>query len=123
MSKLSQLIQHRQRNRLNFLVKRDGSGTTTSGEGTIRELARKHFPEATEVPSEPYNVIRKISSNDLEAKYADYVSADLVRRSLRMFKPHKAPGPDGFKPVLFRHLPMAVFRRICLLYTSPSPRD
>ena len=33
-------------------------------------------------------------------------------------QPHKAPGPDGFKPVLFRHLPMAVFGRIAFIYKA-----
>ena len=118
MSFLSQLVQHRQKNRLNFLDKADQSGPTTNGEETIRELARKHFPQATEVPPEFYDSVRNISSKDLAEKYGEYVSPELVRRSMRMFKPYKAPGPDGFKPVMFKHLPAAFFERLAFIYKA-----
>ena len=109
MSHLSQLIQHRQKNKLNFLEKADQSGLTSNGSETIQELARKHFPQATDVPTdEKYDSLRNISSSSLHSLY-DYVTPDLVKRSLSMFKPHKAPGPDGFKPIIF-----------CLLYTSDA---
>ena len=97
---------------------RDRSGPTTNGEETIRELARKHFPQATEIPPEIYDSVRNISSKDLDGKYGEYVSPELVRRSMRMFKPNKAPGPDGFKPVMFKHLPAAFFERLAFIYKA-----
>ena len=97
----------------------DQSGPTTNGEETIYELAKKHFPHATPVPSSVhYDNVRKISSSDLDAKYPNYISTELVHRSLKMFKPYKAPGPDGFKPVIFKHLPQIIFERIAFLYRA-----
>ena len=119
MSHLSQLIQHRQKNRLNFLEQADGSGLTSTGTATILELAKKHFPQATPAPThETYNVLRKIASTELSLKYPDYVTPDLVKRSLRKFKPYKAPGPDGFKPVIFKHFPDVMFERISFIYKA-----
>ena len=117
MSQLSRIIQHRQQQQVNFLERADGSGTTTTGEATIEELARKHFPEATPVPPKvPYNSARTIASSELREKYPEYVTPELTRWALRMFKPYKAPGPDGFNPVIFKHMPASLFERISFLY-------
>ena len=62
--------------------------------------------------------MRNISSEDLSGKYGEYVSPELVRRSMRMFQPYKAPGPDGFKPVVFKHLPGVFFERLAFLYKA-----
>ena len=35
-----------------------------------------------------------------------------------MFKPYKAPGPDGFKPIIFKHLPESIFVRISFIYKA-----
>ena len=39
-----------------------------------------------------------------------------MRRSLRLFKPDKAPGPDKLKPVVFRYFPSALLTFITFLY-------
>ena len=35
-----------------------------------------------------------------------------------MFKPYKAPGPDGFKPVILKHFPVAMYDRIAFIYKA-----
>ena len=55
-------------------------------------------------------------SRDTILQKFDYLSSDLVKESLLKFKPEKAPGPDGLKPFVFRHLPDKVWSFLSFIY-------
>ena len=117
MAQLSRIALHRDRRNLNVLYKADGS-VTEPGSSTINRLAEVHFPQATPFERFPSHVSDRAESTvNIMAKYP-YVSDKLVRRSLRKFKPQKAPGPDKLKPIIFRYFPLAVITFITFLYKS-----
>ena len=115
MAKLCKVLQHKQRNRINILKKPDGE-MTVPGLETLEELARVHFPRAvTHIPEQRYSAEPNADRDFIEHKY-DFINVGLVRDSLLRFKPEKAPGPDGLKPFIFRHLPTKVWRFLTFIY-------
>ena len=123
MAKLADLVQHRQTHRVGLLRHPDGT-ISDSGEDTLQALFRAHFPFATPYPDvaagerefPPYSADRSELSSVISAKYPEFVTPVLTRRALLMFKPHKAPGPDTLKPVVFRYFPWSLFAHISFLY-------
>ena len=71
MSKLSQMIQHRDRHTLHVLETQSGS-TTEPGTETIKQLIHTHFPNASfTLPNTTYSSADRILSKDLLLLY-DY---------------------------------------------------
>ena len=107
MSILNKIVQNKDKNSIFTLNTADG--TTEPGLETIRELARKHFPAATEgIPHQSYDTSKKVTFADLDDKYGDWISTETTRSALRAFKPNKAPGPDGIRPFIFKYFPVNV---------------
>ena len=92
-------------------------------------LVDTHFPAAKEeIPQQVYWNERTITFEELERSLTDWINEDLVRLALRQFKPGKAVGPDGFKPVIFKYLPdnmitniTVVYKACILLHYTPIP--
>ena len=115
MAKLCRVLQHKQRNKINILRKPDGD-MTVPGLDTLEELARVHFPRAvSHIPVQRYASEPSELSDNISQKY-DFINVGLVRDSLLRFKPEKAPGPDGLKPFVFRHLPIKFWRFLTFIY-------
>ena len=118
MAKLYRILQHRDKLLIHTLDKPDGT-QTLPGSDTLRELARVHFPNSSEIlPAVVYDTSQNVPSAIIREKFIDYITQSLTKRSLLLFKPDKAPGPDGMKPIIFRHLPDNVFSFIEFLYKS-----
>lgn len=120
MSILAKIAQHKEKNSLNLLSKADGS-VTNPGIETIKRVAEVHFPAADEIQDSGRPTFCgsvPVSSAIISDKYNEYVSVDLVRLSLKKFKPFKAPGPDGIKPVVFRHLPISFLVFLTFIYKA-----
>ena len=92
-------------------------GWTSPGAETSRCLLDTHFPQNQAV-SQPHFVHDHHPVPLISSRHTDIITPALVKEALAVFQSKKSPGPDGFKPVMFGHLP-----HNCLLYTSPSPRD
>lgn len=115
---LSRVALHTDRKTLQVLEKQDGS-LTEPGIETIQELVRKHFPGATEeLPESGYNSPESVLSKDLECRYVEYVTCKKVLMSLTNFKPMKASGPDGIKPIIFRYLSMNFVSFLTTIYKA-----
>ena len=117
MAILYKIAQRRDKRSINTLLKDDGT-LTEPGAETIRKLTDVHFPAAQEgsAPT-PHDNSIKIKT-DVIADSHDWIDADLTRQSLRQFKPDKAPGPDGLKPIVFRYLPQNAIDVITLIYKA-----
>ena len=115
MAQLSRIALHRDRRNLNVLNNVDGS-VTEPGQDTIRRLAEVHFPQATHFDRFPSHVSSRAEDTAVIMQKYSYVSDTLVRRSLRKFKPQKAPGPDQLKPIIFRYLPLTIINFVTFLY-------
>ena len=117
MATLFRIAQRRDKRTINTLLKEDGTLTETGTE-TINRLTQTHFP-AAQPGTAPFqhdntNTIDTETLQDLH----DWIDADLVRKSMKKFKPNKAPGPDGLKPIIFRYLPTNALENLALIYKA-----
>ena len=118
MARLAKIAQHKSRSQLHTLQKEDGM-FTEPGKETLIEMAKAHFPYASqEIPHEPYNSEKVLLKADIESTYCEFLTVDKVRAALEKFKPYKAPGPDGLKAVIFKHLPQVVMHFIFVIYMA-----
>ena len=117
MSVLFKIAQKRDKRSINTLLKPDGS-LTSPGAETIRHLTGTHFPAAQEgtVPYHHDNSIQ-IPTREIEESH-EWIDSDLVRKAMLQFKPNKAPGPDGLKPVIFKYLPRNALDVMALIYKA-----
>ena len=117
MAILFKIAQRRDKRNINTLLKQDGS-LTAPGAETIRKLTDTHFPAAEEgVTPIPHDNSVSFTTELIEESH-EWIDADLVRKSMRQFKPDKAPGPDGLKPIVFRYLPQNAIDIITLIYKA-----
>ena len=118
MAVLTRIAQHEDRKVVNLLRKNDGS-ISHPGEDTIKRLVEIHFPNADEVnkPEGPQRCRSvRVQSTVINDKFSEYITDELVRTALKKFKPHKAPGPDNLKPIIFRHLPAKFISFLTFIY-------
>ena len=104
VSKLK-IIKNNASTEIGFLKKQDGD-FTKSPEETIKLLMDTHFPE-NEKPD---------SMDDISISWTNscsfHITADDVKRIFNTFKPDKAPGPDGFKPLKIKPLQIYLIKHI-----------
>ena len=118
MTKLAKIAQRKDSRNINTLLKSDLT-LTDPGADTIRVLTSTHFPAATEGVAEMQHInSHKIPTKDIQEAFGEWIDEGLVRKALCQFKPMKAPGPDGLKPIVFRHLPDHVISAITLVYQA-----
>ena len=117
MSVLFKIAQRRDKRSINTLLKEDRT-LTEPGKETIRKLTDTHFPAAHEgtTPFQHDNN-NKINTAHLETLH-DWIDADLIRKAMKQFKPNKAPGPDGLKPLIFQYLPTSALEVLATIYKA-----
>ena len=115
MAILARIAQRKEKREINTLLKDDNT-LTEPGADTIKRLMEAHFPAAVDgvAPSTYSNT--KINTTDIQQKYSKWINPELVSKALRRFKPNKAPGPDGLKPIVFRHFPPNIIEALTLLF-------
>ena len=118
MAKLFRIAQKRDKRSINTLRRPDNT-LTEPGAETIKMLTDTHFPAASEGKPKPrYCSANKLDRADVEGRYRTWITPDLVRRSLKMFKPNKAAGPDELKPMVFKYLPENAIDVLTLIYKA-----
>ena len=118
MSFLARVALHTDRKTLQVLRKENGE-LSEPGIETLETLAKAHFPAASKIlPRTHYSSENAVLRSDVEARYGDYITKDKVRLALNMFKPMKAPGPDGIKPIVFRYLTENFIGYVMMIYKS-----
>ena len=82
-------------------------------EAAVKILLRTHFPDHLECLSlgqpEPDLVKEGLDKGAREldrdtGDFIEYISTEKVRNAMRSFGSKKAPGPDGFKPIVLKNL-------------------
>ena len=117
MASLARLAQRKERRDIDTLTKPDGT-ITDPGQGTISLLTATHFPAATDPVRVRYNNRRNCTVAELEDKYQDWISPQLIRRALDGFEKKKSPGPDNIKPLVFEHLPAEFLTTLQVAYKA-----
>ena len=117
MARLFQIAQKRDKRAINTLLKQDGT-LTEPGAETIQMLTDTHFPAAQQ-GSAPYlhDPGNQVIVDDLEEEHV-WIDDGLIRKAMKQFKPNKAPGPDGLKPIVFRYLPQNAIDVLVIIYKA-----
>ena len=115
MSRLNKIIQKRERNSINVLIKNDGS-STEPGTDTLNLLISTHFPAATTTTPPRYTPEPKHHLSVISGQYDEWINPDLVREALGGFEDKKSPGPDGLKPIVFKYFNFTILEYISLIY-------
>lgn len=89
-------------------------GVTLTPRQTLENLMDTHFIDSTESDGAEAVPVRKeeLDSDDV----LRYIDDHKVIEALSSFGPHKAPGPDGFKPLVLQKLPMEITTYVTKLY-------
>lgn len=85
---------------------------------TLNNLMDAHFLESTRVDDDEIveaAPVRFFTDTESE-KFDKYVSINKVAKSFKSFGSHKAPGPDGFKPLVLQKLTPGLYHYIAVLY-------
>ena len=117
MAILFKIAQRRDKRSINTLLKDDNT-LTEPGCETIRKLTDTHFPAAQEgtVPFHHDNS-KSIAVEHLLTLH-DWIDSDLIRSAMKKFKPNKAAGPDGLKPIVFKYLPTSALEILSIIYKA-----
>ena len=100
------------------VFKKDNNEETTPGIDTIKHLYETHFPSHTEKKHTQYDNTKTVRKDELWNIHKDTVSLEKVKRALKGFNSKKSPGPDNFKPIMFKHFPTDIYKHIMLIYRA-----
>ena len=75
-----------------------------------------HYPQNTESKPTVFQNQLKIGLSDLQNLYETWLSTDKIRLALNSFKDKKTPGPDGMKPIVFKHFPENIIKNLQIIY-------
>ena len=116
MSRLARIALHKDKAQLHTLKRKDGT-ITAPGRETLQELADTHFPKATD-HAPPESSTRQTTSEELKTMYSSFLDHKVVTAALGKFKPMKAAGPDGIKPIVFQHLPLNFIAFLTIIFAA-----
>ena len=114
MADLAKFVQN-ERTEIHSLDKEDGNASTP-GKETLELLVKTHFPHTTHRKRYKYTLEGNIELANFFGKYEDWVTKSTIKKALRNFKSKKSPGPDGYRPVIFKHLPEHFVGYLRLIY-------
>ena len=117
MAALFKIAQRREKREINTLLRPDNT-LSDPGQETIQMLTNAHFPAAQigTVPDVHDNDNRIPTETILDSH--DWIDSGLVRKAMKQFKPNKAAGPDGLKPIVFKYLPSNAIDVLTLIYKA-----
>ena len=78
---------------------------------SVPDETRALEPEEAVVHLEPYGPI-----TEDQHKMSEYITYEKVLAAVKTFGPRKAPGPDGFSPIVLQHLNEETLRYITAMY-------
>ena len=88
---------------LSCLIRQDGS-RTEPGEDTLNEIIKMHFPKYTKTKERQHSN-KIVAKTELKETAKTWITSDLIKIAMDGFQAKKLPGPDGYKPVIFKYLP------------------
>ena len=87
-------------------------------EESMATVVDEHFPDNRDAPHVnilPRGTVTEVDTSDSKA---DFMSDERVKEAIRTFGPHKAPGPDGFKPCVYQNFGDKATTRLVSLYKA-----
>ena len=118
MAMLNGVLKSRENKVLGILKKPDGSFCTTPDE-SMDLLINTHFPGNTAPEAdEDLDFIPLPPIGTSVVEQCAIISEEKVHAAIHSLKPLKAPGPDGFKPLVLQNLGTKMLQRLTRLYQA-----
>ena len=99
------------------VIKPDGRNSLV-GKGTQGIIMNSQFPQNIEPKLTSYQNHITIFRKDLHYFFKTWLSLDKIKLALNSFKDKKTPGPDGMKPIIFKHFPESILKLLQLIYKA-----
>ena len=115
MSKLDKILDRKKASRLGLVLKPDGSPTSSSGQ-TLEVMLNEHFPG--NVPLQDLDTRSTLEGDPRPIDPLEWISDYRIKKALHEFKPFKAAGPDGLRPIVLQHLPDSAISYLRHIYTA-----
>ena len=121
MAKLTTMLQRNTKHHLGLLKGQDGK-VKPNPEQSLQLLLDVHFPNSvrkdpTGEDDQTSDFVNNISPYQT-LEDSDIFTNTKIRKAITQFGPHKAPGPDGLKPIILQHLPDQIITRLSLVYQA-----
>ena len=97
------------------MIKKDADNMCDSPEESLAKVIDTHFPGNNERDPDSSAEIRLVDIGDPKAAF---LSVDQIKTAASLFDDHKAPGPDGFCPVVLKHLGIMALSRLSEIYKA-----
>ena len=116
INKLRKILEKNSSISIGILQKPDKT-FTNPGKETLDFLLESHFPSLTEIKETTYTDIA-ITATDLKNPKVNFINTIASEVVFDSFKSKKSPGPDGLKPIVFKHLPHNCLKTLCSIYKA-----
>ena len=97
------------------VIKPDGSNSLI-GKDTHDIILATHFPQHSPLKQTRFNNDLKLPYTSIHPLFTTWLSNDKIKLALNSFKDKKSPGPDGIKPVIFKHFPENIISYLQTIY-------
>lgn len=115
MSRLDKIIDRKEARSLGFVMKADGTSTSSSEE-TLLVMLNEHFPGNESL--DDLDIRSSYEGDPRPIDSLDWITVHRIQNAIAQFKPYKAAGPDGLKPVVLQHMPLVAYKYLERLYTA-----
>ena len=79
---------------------------------SLRSVIRAHFPGAEE------GTLPEFKDAEISEGCVEWISVERVEKAIKQFKPKKAAGPDGIKPLVLQNLPVVALMELTKIYEA-----
>ena len=115
IAKLNKIIHHQQnKNSIGLLKRPNDNGHTQTISETLQVLMSEHFPNST--PTTPSTT--PSHTNPLPPTNHNWINENLYHKAVNKFGSDKAPGPDGFKPIILQKLNSKAIRHLLSIFQA-----
>lgn len=100
----------------NYIRKEDGTWADSCQE-TLDTLMSVHFPGSQPASDKPTKRAKK-GSQELWNLARNIVTEEKMIWAIKLFDPHKSPGPDGIRPMMLQQLPRPLQKWLVVIFRS-----
>ena len=114
VARFKQILDRKSLNTLGVIKASDGE-PFPEPKDSLNELLRVHFPSCNDYE----NVTQEISDYKISiSNKTEFITTEKVREAIDTFGSYKAPGPDGFAPIVLKFLPSGAISMMCEMYKA-----
>ena len=114
-AKIMKILRPKPKKAMGLFKNQDGS---LSPKETLENLMDTHFLESVNADEEVVTAVPMMVEDEESNNVINYIDEQKVTAALASFGPYKAPGPDGFKPMVLQKLTEEFISYITKIYKT-----